>query len=96
MRSTTRSICGALRSIPATHQYRPRTNAAATTADWGAAPPKLVLLTRGGTKLGEIVLQEAYLAAVLREVTGFERCLRRVVVVGCGLHELRDGLCGPG
>src|SRR5687767_7753893 len=78
----TRSTCGALTSIPSTHQKSPRTMAARTAA--------LLLLARGGTELREILLEQLDQPAVLGEVAPPESLLRLVVVVGRRLHELGD------
>src|SRR5688500_10171963 len=78
----TRSTCGALTSIPSTHQKTPRTTAARTAA--------LLLLARGGTESGEIILEQRDQAPVLGEIAVPERGLRLLEVLVRGPHELGD------
>src|SRR5712692_978507 len=76
MSRKTRSSCGALSSIPPTHQNSPRMSAAS--------------LARERTELGEVVLQTLQFLAVRREVTVLQRDLRARVMVGRGLHKRSD------
>src|SRR5258706_4258024 len=72
----TRSSCGALSSIPPTHQNSPRTRAAS--------------LARERTELGEVILQSLLFLTVGREVAIAQRGLRLRVMVGRGPDERRD------
>src|SRR5438105_6121386 len=77
MSRKTRSSCGALSSMPPTHQNSPRTSAAS--------------LARERTELGEVVLQTLEFLTVGREVAVLQRRLRLRVMVGRRLHERGDG-----
>src|SRR5256886_17075365 len=77
MSRKTRSSCGALSSIPPTHQNSPRTSAAS--------------LARERTELGEVVLQTLEFLTVGREVAVLQCRLRLRVMVGRRLHERGDG-----
>src|SRR5258708_9370340 len=74
--SSTRSSCGALSSIPPTHQKMPARIAAS--------------LARECTKSGEVVFEGLLLGAVRREVAVPQRGLRLRVMVRRALHDLRD------
>src|SRR6266851_4336787 len=96
-RIATRSICGALTSMPSTAQNSATASAASRTSGGlaGVGAPCLLLLPGRGTELREIVLQKLDEARVLDEVAALEGVLRLVVVVGGLLHELRDRLRWP-
>src|SRR5256714_8379103 len=76
MSRTTRSSCGALSSIPPTHQNRPARIAAS--------------LAREDTEPCEVRLEGPQLLAVRREVAALERRLGVRVVIRGRAHELRD------
>src|SRR5436309_11081806 len=76
MSRTTRSSCGALSSIPPTHQNNPARIAAS--------------LARERTKPGEVALEGLLLLAVGGEVAAPQRGLRVRVVIRRGPDELRD------